>query len=201
MKKLKWKQLSDCGEVFQVSDIFSEKYYTELLDEFRPDYNHIQYDKREYDGEPSFGEFVDTSIAHKGTKYQFNDGLGWNYKLIDSAFYAKYAAQKILKRDLHLMRINTNFQFFGMEAGWHNDYRDEYGPGPAWSFVIYINDYWDYTYGGQFVVATKYKEYLNVNPVPNTGCLFNARLVHRGGAPNRFCVDRRMSLAFLFEEV
>ena len=140
--------------------------------------------------------------------YNFNNDIGWNYKFMDASIYAKHAARKILKTDLKLVRIQTNIQFYGMESDWHTDYGDNDGPGAAWSFVIYINDDWDMTYDGQFVIATgnpfepdHTKEYFNVSCIPNTGVLFNARLDHRGGAPNRFCNTERMSLAFMFEEV
>jgi len=195
---MKWKQLSEDGEVFLVSEIFSDDYADGIYDEFMFVYNHIVWNKRENPGQPRFGEHVDQS-GH--LKHVFNNGIGWNFKFMDASIYAKYAAQKILKRDLRLCRINTNFQFFGMESDWHVDYTDDDGLNPAWSFVIYINEEWNYTWDGQFVVTTKGGEYINVNPVPNTGCLFNARLDHRGGAPNRFSMDCRTSLAFMFEEV
>ena len=195
---MKWKQLSECGEVFQVIDIFSDTYYPEVLDEFNFDYNHIRWSKTEKRGQPIFGEHVDQGDHRNQEFTPFNHGIGWNFKFMESSFYAKHAAQKILKRDLHLIRINTNYQFFGMDGDWHVDYINK--EGSAWSFVIYINDKWDYTWDGQFVVTTKNRKYLNVNPVPNSGCLFNAKLEHRGGAPNRFCMDCRTSLAFVFEE-
>lgn len=195
---MNWKQLSDCGEVYQVTNVFSDKYHEILYDEFQYVYRNVTFTKRENPGQPRFGEHVDNSGLHG---YMFNNDLGWNFKFLDASIYAKHIARKILKKDLHLCRINTNFQFFGMESDWHTDYGDNDSLKPAWSFVTYINDDWDYTWDGQFVVATKGGEYINVNPTPNTGCLFNARLEHRGGAPNRFSMDCRTSLAFLFEEV
>tara|TARA_Y100000004_G_scaffold167773_1_gene200589 strand:+ start:254 stop:856 length:603 start_codon:yes stop_codon:yes gene_type:complete len=200
---MEWKQLSD--EIFVVKEIFTDDYMDTIIDEFQWPYNHITFTKKENPNDPRFGELVDTSGL---MDHIFNNDIGWNYKFMDASIYAKHAARKILKTDLKLVRIQSNIQFFGQESDWHTDYSDNDGPGAAWSFVIYINDDWDMTYDGQFVIATGHpedpshtKEYFNVSCIPNTGVLFNARLDHRGGAPNRFCNKHRMSLAFMFEEV
>jgi hypothetical protein len=188
---MNWKSLSNCNEVFQISNIFPWSYYNTLIDEFDFKNNTIVWDKRELSEQPLFGQ-------HEDTKWNNNE-LGWNYKFIHSSRYAEYALKKIIKKNVKLIRINTNFQFYGMESGWHNDYNipDE----NAWSLVTYINSKWDYTWDGQFVIRTKNRDYINVNPTPNEGVLFNASLEHRGGAPNRYCTECRMSLAFLFKEV
>ena len=188
---MQYKQLSE--EVFGVNDIYPSDYFESICEEFDPRYNHICWDKYEEDGQPCFGNLHDTS------RPRFNNNLGWNYKFIDASIRARLYVQKILKRNLKLMRINTNLQFFGQESDWHTDYDDP--ENNAWSFVIYVNEEWNLTWDGQFVVQASSGEYINVSPIPNSGVLFNAKLEHRGGAPNRFAMGYRRSVAFLFEEV
>ena len=188
---MQYKQLSNCGEVFEISNVFPHSYFNALIEEFDFKHNIINFDKREHPDQPLFGQHIDNSRG-------CNDHLGWNYKFIHAFRYVEYAAKKILKKDLELKRINTNYQFYGMESAWHNDYN---GPGTWWSMVTFINFEWDYTWDGQLVICTKDRKYLNVNPTPNTGVLFPSGLDHRGSAPNRWCNTCRMSLAFLFKAV
>jgi hypothetical protein len=191
---MNYSQLSD--EVFWVKQIYSEDYFQTISEEFDLRYNHVAFTKREILGQPCFGTLQDTATYFSGSAS--NNNLGWNYKFIDASIRARLYVQKILKRNVKLSRVNTNLQFFGQESDWHTDYVED---GNAWSFVIYVNQSWDLTWDGQFVVETNDGEYINVSPIPNTGVLFNAKLEHRGGAPNRFAMDSRWSIAFLFEEV
>lgn len=192
---MQYSQLSE--EVFWVKDIYPDDYFQSIGEEFNPRYNHICFDKREVIGQPCFGTINDTAVFGSGRAY--NNNLGWNYKLIDASIRARIYAQKILRKNLKLSRVNTNLQFFGQESDWHTDAGSS--DPTAWSFVVYVNQEWNLTWDGQFVLQTYDGEYINVSPIPNTGVLFNSKLEHRGGAPNRFCMDPRLSLAFIFEEV
>lgn len=192
---MQYRKLAD--EVFWVKEIYSEDDFKSIGDEFNPTYNHICFDKMEAVGQPCFGTIHDTAVFRNGRA--FNNNLGWNYKLIDASIRARIYAQKILRKNLELSRVNTNLQFFGQESDWHTDANEDCPP--AWSFVVYVNRSWDLTWDGQFVVEASDGEYINVSPIPNTGVLFNSKLEHRGGAPNRFCMGPRWSVAFIFDEV
>ena len=182
---MEWEKKSK--NVFYVKNIFKLDYYNLILDEFNSINNSWIFEKREKNSSPLFGELF----------CNVGPDIGENLRFMDASIIAKYHCKKILERELQLIRINTNIQFFGQESNFHpDDFQIEY-----WSFVVFMDYEWDLSWGGELTVETSPGEYLGLPFLPNCGVLFNAMMEHKGSAPNRFCNKERKTLAFLFEEL
>jgi len=174
--------------IYLLEEVYKLDYYNTLLDEFSFFYNNWFFSKTEDLNSPFFGLLGDTH----------DDEIGVNHKLLDAAVIAKFHAKKILKRNLNLIRLNTNIQFFGQESDFHEDSNLDHR---VWSMIIFMADTWNVTWGGEFIVQYAPKNYFGVPFIPNHGVLFDGKMSHKGSAPNRFCKSERKTLAFLFEEV
>jgi len=182
---LQWTEKSP--GIFYLQDLLTFKDYDELADEFRPINNHWGFNKSEKHGqEPSFGHLLDC---------RNNKTLGANYKLIDVGSKLKLYCQKILRKNVDLMRISTNIQFFGQESNFHVD------SGPEmhwWTLVLFANMQWSTEWGGELTIQTGPSDYLGLPYIPNCGVLFDGSIPHKGSAPNRFAIVERRSVAFSF---
>ena len=193
---MEWKEISEGA--YQVSDVYGKTTMQDLVDEFNPRYNTWIFGKNDGGGISEYGELEITSGPLNSNSW-YNNDLGWNYKFLKLSTEISLKIKKIIRKDIKLHRIQTNIQYHSMDAGWHYDYDDP--KHNAWSFVTFINSYWEQLWDGQFVLSNKNGEMVHVSPTPDTGILFDAKCYHRGGAPNRFCSGPRMSLAYVFEEI
>ena len=185
---MKWYEKSK--NIFFIEDVLSNKDYDELYDEFNPQYNHWVFNKSENHGNsPLFGNLVDS-------RDEFS--IGVNFQMINIGTKINFLAKKILKRNLEMVRINTNIQFFGQESDFHVDCGEDQN---WWTFLVFLSDGWDTTWGGEFIVQTNDRDYIGLPFIPNCGVLFDSKLSHKGSAPNRFCIRERKSVAFAFEEL
>lgn len=175
--------------VFYVQDVLSCKDFFNLSDEFNPANNNWAFKKSESHGEsPLFGHLVDSRGGLS---------LGANHQLIKFGTTVKILCKKILRKNLKLVRINTNIQFFGQESNFHVDSSPEMS---WWTFVLFANPSWSTEWGGQLVIQTAASQYIGLPYIPNCGVLFDGSIPHKGESPNRFCLSERKSVAFSFAE-
>lgn len=175
---MKFEQVNE--NLYCIDSFFSDSDFYKAFEEFTPYYNSWIFNKSEgnSDQDPVIG-YIDKISSHT---------LGENLQLINLGITAKYSCQKILGRNLTLERVNTNIQFFGQESSLHVD-----GPDKFWSLVIFMSPFWSSEWGGEFVMSGH-----NISYISNRAVLFKANKMHKGSAPNRYCVHPRLSLAFLF---
>ena len=172
------KQITE--DLYCIDSFFSDSNFHTALQEFTPCYNSWVFNKSE-------GYSDNTPVIGYLDKISSN-GIGENLPLINLGITAKYSCQKILRKNFSLERVNTNIQFFGQESSFHVD-----GPDNFWSLVIFMSPFWSPEWGGEFVINDQTVPYAS-----NRAVLFKADIMHKGNAPNRYCVHPRLSLAFLF---
>ena len=193
-------------KIYIFDDVLDNKNCQALVEEFNEFYNPVIYAKTEQtspyiaDGRlnyPLWGALYKPMTESKNTALN-RAPLGDNLCLIHISELIKIKAQKALKKNIKLRRVNTNVQFYGMESWPHKD-----GKSNEWTFLIFANDLWHPTWGGSFVVhrGDNDRDYVNVPLMPNRGVLFRADLYHYGTAPSRYCVEPRFSLAATFTEI
>tara|TARA_Y100000004_G_scaffold178265_1_gene220665 strand:- start:97 stop:657 length:561 start_codon:yes stop_codon:yes gene_type:complete len=175
--------------VFYVQEVLSYENFCRLEDEFNPAYNNWAFKKSESHGEsPLFGHLVDSRGGLS---------LGANHQIIKLGTTVHMLCKKILRKNLELVRINSNIQFFGQESNFHVDSSPEMR---WWTFVLFANRSWSTEWGGQLVIQTAASQYIGLPYVPNCGALFDGSVPHKGESPNRFCLSERKSVAFSFAE-
>ena len=188
-----------CPEVWYIKNIFDVDMYEGILEEFLPCHSQWVFDKHENPNDPIFGMLLDCHDHTESWPYSTN------FQFIKASTIAKLHIQKILKRDLELIRINTNIQFHGQDSAFHTD-DDYYVDNPdsrCWTLVVFSEYDWDATWGGHVEIQTERDsvDYIALPFMPNCAVLFDGSLYHRGLAPNRFAQCERKTLAFLFKEV
>ena len=183
---MKFKLLSD--KIYAVKSILSNLEFNQVIDEFN--HNQWVFDKKEL--------IEDATYPIRGSLKKNNSdlkSLGDNYTFIKIGSKLKYKVSKLLHRNVELIRINTNIQFFGQESSFHKD-----GDDGSWTLVLFCNFNWNSTWGGEFVVRNLENDYFYVAFIPNNGVLIPGWLDHTGMAPNRLSNQPRISLAFTFQE-
>ncbi len=189
-------------DVYTIRKLFEESEYIKVLEEFTARYNHWEFNKREpYRSEGLMG------LPRFGNLFKPKwDLLGPRLQLINAGEIAKYTAQKILRKNLKLGRVNTNIQFAGQESTLHED-----GGERQWTLCCFVQRSWNEEFGGPFQIlvhepSTEAFQYGQVHEFlvpfnPNCAVLFRAHHQHRGYAPNNMCPVQRMSVAFTYTEV
>ena len=180
-----------CDNIFQIKNILSAKDFHSIQDEFYCISNPWVFIKKErFDPEeqPYFGNIFKPLADF--------DTLGDNYVFIKHATNLKFKCERLIGKRLKLNRINTNIQFFGQEASFHED-----GNEGSWTLNIFCRDHWQTNWGGQFVIQNKDGDYLYYPYIPNNAILFPGHLEHMGHAPNRLCSYPRLTIAFTYLEL
>ncbi len=187
--------------IWGIDEVFNDSYYTKGLEEFNAKWTHWEFMKKETNpGDPMV--FPKFGNVYKPKWYK----LGDNLTFIELAEIAKYTVMKLLKRRVVLSRINTNIQFAGQEAAFHED-----GGPKQWTLLCFMQTHWEAEWGGPFQILVEgpspgpleippFEEIL-VPFAPNKGVLFRGDYMHRGNAPNTLCPTERLSLAFTYTEV
>ena len=183
--------------LYKIKDVLPKNDFISLNDEFNFEYNHLYTKKNSIDSSnilPRLGIAKPKHYKHFDITYK-DDLLGDNLAFIRVGSNIKLMSEKILKRKLSLVRINTNIQYPCMENTFHQD-----GVEGCWTFVIFLNTSWDSLWGGEFVYATD-SDYHYVPFIPNYGCLCAAHREHRGSAPNSLAEMYRQTIAFTVFEL
>ena len=179
-------------DLYRIKDLFKINTFFEVLEELNPRYNHWRFGKREKGRE---------ELAGRGGLFKYDNeeadvySLGSNLKLIDAGLLCKLRVGKILKRRIELVRVNTNVQFPGQEAGFHTDGNDR-----SWTLLAFMQSDWNTLWGGDFICQTENQDYVGIPYMPNHGVLFRGSMLHRGSAPNALCPTFRLSVAFTYQE-
>jgi hypothetical protein len=182
-------------DIYIIEDALPEQMFEWAFEEFDPAYNFRYASKYESRVIPeNLHNFYPTWAGLD--KPGEGDSIGDNLQLIRIAVHAKLLAKKLIRKDLRLIRINTNIQKFGEEATFHND-----GPIGSWTFLVYIMQFWNMEWGGDFIIQMSNRDYRSVPCFPNRAILFKGHLEHGGSAPNRLCNFIRQSIAFTFLEI
>lgn len=180
-------------DVYVWNDALPFPLFKQALDEFHPMYNFRYEDKVEAAHIPiEIQRYYPTWSGIE--KPSLSEGLGDSLPLIKVGVHMGLQVKKVLKRELKLVRINTNIQRFGQEATFHTD-----GPEGDWTCLVFISPHWCMEWGGDFVIQLGERDYRSIPYFPNKAILFKAHLQHRGSAPNVLCNRPRYSLAFTFE--
>jgi|14BtaG_2_1085337.scaffolds.fasta_scaffold30916_2 hypothetical protein len=192
---MKCKEIST--SLYKIKDVLSISDFTLINDEFNFSYNNLFVKNNSIDSSDILPRLAISKPYHyKNINITYNDDLlGDNLTFIRIGSNIKLMSEKILKRKLSLVRINTNIQYPGMENTFHQD-----GIEGCWTFVIFLNTNWDSLWGGEFVYTTE-GEYYYVPFIPNCGCLCAAHRDHRGSAPNSLAKAYRKTIAFTMYEL
>jgi hypothetical protein len=175
--------------IYTLKKVLSNKEFVQVVDEFT--YNRWVFNKKE------LNEGISQPFRGTLEKNNYDPiALGDNHVLINIGSRLKYQIAKLLYKEVELIRVNTNIQFFGHDSPFHKD--ADIG---SWSLVVFCNSYWDSSWGGEFVVRNLEDEYSYVAFIPNNGVLIPGWLDHTGMGPNRLSNQPRLSLAFTYQEV
>ncbi len=192
---MKFEEVST--SLYKIKDVLSGNDFSLISDEFNFRYNNIVTKNNSIDSSNILPRLAISKPHHyKNINITYNDDLlGDNLTFIRIGSNIKLMSEKILKRKLSLVRINTNIQYPNMENTFHQD-----GVEGCWTFVIFLNTSWDSLWGGEFVYATE-SDYHYVPFIPNHGCLCAAHRDHRGSAPNSLAKAYRQTIAFTMYEL
>ena len=93
---------------------------------------------------------------------------------------------------LDLKRVFINGHTYGLGDSIHDD-----SAVPGITFIYYFNKVWHPEWGGHTLIYGSKKQIIaTIQPQPARLLAFDARLFHKGEAPNRCCTDLRCTLAF-----
>ena len=113
----------------------------------------------------------------------------------NAAIHLKLKMKKHLKKDITLVRINTNGKVFGSPAHFHTDYSKPY----YYTVVLFTELSWDTQWGGELVVQNPTSgEYHYHAYIPNNAVFFPSNWNHCGFSPNNFTCKMRSSVAFSY---
>lgn len=175
--------------LYSFNSVLTMDEYSCLNEEFDPKYTNWMITKRELfaeDNHPMRGNLLKTPS---------NATIGDNLQLLRIGSLLKLHIERVLNKKLHMYRINTNIQLYGMTSTFHRD-----GDVGSWTFLLFCSNYWNTEWGGEFVVKDSNGVYQYFAYIPNNGVLFPAHLEHKGQEPNRLCNIPRLSVAFSFSE-
>lgn len=93
-----------------------------------------------------------------------------------------------------LERVYANFNLFGDQQFAHED-------GDCWTVLAFLNASWGDDWGGELLLYEAGPGSLAWAVPPRAGrmVVFDGNVLHRGGAPTKFCLDGRITLAIKFE--
>ena len=124
----------------------------------------------------------------------------WYKELINDDFYSKQLLDRInnLTNVEHkLNRVYANGQTYGLCGDLHTDDINE----NCYTFIIYMNCYWNVKWGGATVFYENEDNFVAVLPRPNVGLYFKSNILHVGLEPTRHCKDLRMTVALKLETI
>lgn len=184
--------------IFVWDQILETKNFLKYFQEFNDLHNNWRFNKIVSDSqEPGKRETVELPWFGGLSKPYDQQGIGDNLNLLDLSSRLKIIAEQTLRADLHLIRINTNIQFYGQESMLHQDALSD----NFWTFLVFFNVKWLAEHGGEFMLIRSDNTTFSSLPLPNRGILFRANLFHKGCAPNKFCGTPRFSVACTYGEV
>lgn len=153
---------------------------------FHEKYQELLNSKWEYSG---------ISNDDEANSYRF-----WFHDLMGSNFYTENTLARIeelCQQKFKLNRVYANGQTFGQPGNLHIDDEND----NAYTFLIYMNPYWNIHWGGNTVFYRDENNYTSYTPKPNFGLLFKSNLLHAGLDPSRECKELRITVAYKLEKI
>ena len=190
-----------CDDAYVIKDIFTPLEIYDIAEEISGPYHPLVF-KKEYNTNPSDPQWL--GLPKKGGSWNGYEGLGDNPLLLSHGPKLTLLVKKILKPDFPNMhrRINTNQLFKYQDNTFHYDCfwvdRDETIRHWTWTFLMFAQDHWDTSWGGEFCYQTSDGNYHYIPYIPGNCVLFNGWLQHKGAAPNSLGEDVRISCAWTF---
>ena len=130
-------------------EILEPKHFLNYYQEFNDLNNNWRFNKTVSETQvPDKKETIELPWFGNISKPCNPQGIGDNLNLLDLSSRLKIIAEQTLKTKLHLVRINTNIQFFGQETMLHRDaLADNF-----WTFLVFFNPHWLAEHGGEFLI-------------------------------------------------
>ena len=162
-------------------------------------------------------EEIENNLASShnwGFQGSTDEGGFGNYKflsldLTENKFITETIFEKVKNKigeNFAIDRVYANGQYFGMPGRPHNDHvkKDRY------TFLIYVNSYWDMLWCGQTIFFNRYVEdsgkggnlvILNndtkvVYPFPGRATFFPSNIIHYAESPSKDCFRFRFTVAY-----
>lgn len=100
--------------------------------------------------------------------------------------------------DYQLYRSYINMSHYGDMEYPHKDCSDEENDI---TIVYYVNESWDYNWGGETIFYHEKDSRILVLPTPGRFVLFHGNIEHMGSVPTRECTVSRFSFALKYRQV
>lgn len=201
------KIVKQCDDAYVIKNLFNFDQINDISDEIIGPYHPLIL-KQEHHASSSDPQWL--GMAKKGGHRSDNmpayQGYGDNPVLLSYGSKITLIVKKILKPNfnIELRRINTNIQFQYQDSSFHHDGywaegdRNDSNRFWTWTFLMFVQDHWDTTWGGEFCYQTVDGNYNYVPYLPGDCVLFNGWLQHKGAGPNGFAEDMRVSCAWTY---
>ena len=116
--------------------------------------------------------------------------------------------KKKTNKNFEISKILANAQSTLQDGSPHYDSTNT----NAWTFILYVNEKWDYQWGGQTILFDRYVNdkgsidvtselFETVYPIPNTAIFFPSNMIHYAMGPSRDFNGIRYSIAYHLIEI
>ena len=139
-----------------------------------------------------------TYVANKNSDSKFFGQLSKHDRMIyyNVGTYILLKLKKHIQRDLRIAKIQVNGKLFGECPEFHVDFEEV---DNCFTFVLFLSEEWDTTWGGEFVARDPSTNQYNYVPyIPNGGVVIPSHWQHNGFAPNTPKAGMRKSVAFMY---
>lgn len=136
---------------------------------------------------------ADTSFMRHLVHYFDEEECEGNTPVATIVTTARSVVQSLGLNADQLERVYANFNLFGDQQFSHTD-------GDCWTALMFVNSSWSVDWGGELLLYEQGpgSVALAIPPRPGRMVVFDGNLEHRGGSPNRFCLDARITVATKF---
>lgn len=145
-----------------------------------------------------YQELRDSEWKYSGFSNE-NSYMFWFHDLSNNNFYINMLPkiEELCQQKFKINRVYANGQTFGQPGSLHIDDKND----DAYTFLIYMNPYWNIHWGGNTVFYRDENNYTSYTPKPNVGLIFKSNLLHAGLDPSRECKELRITLAYKLEKI
>jgi hypothetical protein len=125
----------------------------------------------------------------------------WGIELGEDEFFSKNLVEKIngkFKKNFDLNTVRANGQCRSQCGYFHRDYERS----NVYTLVYFVNPIWDVNWGGNLVFFDESTQNIHNEPFePNKAVLFPSNTLHYGSEPTNLCLDVRVTVAFVLEDL
>lgn len=157
----------------------------------------------------AFYEYVSDLPFKKVEKSTVKDdfpifSVDFDTKVLENEIYVGKKARDLLKIALangadqyQLNRGYINLSQYGDVEFPHYDCGKD---KEDYTVLYYVNNSWDYRYGGETLFYDNKDSRISISPKPGRFAIFPGNIEHTGGVPTRICKKARLSLALKFNK-